>query len=75
MTRPPSDPARRARSTAGALYDLQMLHDGPRIGFIGLVAVALALIASGAALDRPGLEIGGGLLIVLAAARLLVGRL
>ncbi len=51
-----------------------MPHCGPRVGAVGLGAVALALAVIGAVLSRPGLEVGGGLLIVLAAVSLLVGR-
>ncbi len=57
-----------------AFYDPRMLHYGPRIGMVGLVALGLALTVSGAALSRPGLEIGGALLIVLALVGFLVGR-
>ena len=52
-----------------------MLHYGPRIGAIGLGAVAFVLAVIGAVLSRQGLEVGGGLLIVLAGVSLLVGRL
>ncbi len=56
------------------LYDPEMLHYGPRVGTIGLLAVALTLTVIGAVLSRPGLELGGGLLMVLAVASFLLGR-
>ena len=52
-----------------------MLHYGPRIGAIGLGAVAFVLAVIGAVLSRQGLEVGGGLLIVLAVVSLLIRRL